>query len=69
MKRNVKLLILHLIRALEVITRIQSKLTGKDFNTDDAEALSVEQQVERLILEATSNENLCQLYVGWCSLW
>jgi FKBP12-rapamycin complex-associated protein len=68
-------------RALEVINRIQAKLTGRDFtknslnnninnnNNMDAEELSVEQQVDRLIKEATSEENLCQLFTGWCPLW
>ena len=27
--------------------------------------LDVERQVQRLIMEATSNINLCQLFVGW----
>ncbi|CAN0164297.1 unnamed protein product, partial [Laminaria digitata] len=27
--------------------------------------LSVQGQVHRLITEATSQENLCQMYVGW----
>ena len=82
-------------RALEVINRIQAKLTGRDFaegyTTDSgivdgadgyphrnlktrpqtivAEDLTVELQVERLIAEATSVENLCQLYPGWCPYW
>ena len=57
-------------RALEVIHRIQAKLTGKDFaNTEDSDELTVEQQVERLIIEATSDENLCQLFAGWCPMW
>lgn len=57
-------------RALEVITRIQAKLTGRDFSkSDDADDLSVEEQVHRLILEATSNENLCQMFGGWCPMW
>jgi len=57
-------------RALEVINRIQAKLTGRDFATnDDADDLTVEEQVERLIMEATSVENLCQLFTGWCPLW
>jgi FKBP12-rapamycin complex-associated protein len=58
-------------RAIEVINRIQSKLTGRDFMKYDdvGEDLSVEQQVDRLIKEATSVENLCQLFSGWCALW
>ena len=61
-------------RALEVINRIQAKLTGRDFLKGPQEAeegadLSVEQQVSRLVKEATSVENLCQLFTGWCPLW
>jgi FKBP12-rapamycin complex-associated protein len=36
----------------------------------DAEpGLSVKVQVQKLILQATSHENLCQNYVGWCPFW
>lgn len=31
--------------------------------------LSVEEQVDRLIKEATSVENLCRLFMGWCPFW
>ncbi|WOK94449.1 serine/threonine-protein kinase TOR [Canna indica] len=31
--------------------------------------LSVKLQVEKLIQQATSHENLCQNYVGWCPFW
>lgn len=31
--------------------------------------LSVKSQVDRLIEEATSVQNLCQSYVGWCPFW
>uniref|UniRef100_A0A5B7BS83 Serine/threonine-protein kinase TOR n=1 Tax=Davidia involucrata TaxID=16924 RepID=A0A5B7BS83_DAVIN len=31
--------------------------------------LSVKLQVQKLILQATSPENLCQNYVGWCPFW
>jgi hypothetical protein len=54
-------------KAIAVIRRVQDKLTGLDFEND--EALDVEEQVERLILQATSKENLCQLFTGWCSFW
>jgi FKBP12-rapamycin complex-associated protein len=30
---------------------------------------SVEAQVQRLIIEAMSHENLCQSYIGWCPFW
>ncbi|XP_042007638.1 serine/threonine-protein kinase TOR-like [Salvia splendens] len=31
--------------------------------------LSVKLQVQKLILQAMSHENLCQNYVGWCPFW
>ncbi|KAH9655478.1 serine/threonine-protein kinase TOR [Citrus sinensis] len=31
--------------------------------------LSVKLQVQKLIIQATSHENLCQNYVGWCPFW
>lgn len=50
-------------RAIDVITRINKKLTGRDF---EGETLDVPRQVDRLIRDATSIENLCQCYIGWC---
>eukprot|EP00271_Cylindrocystis_brebissonii_P001741 TRINITY_DN12017_c1_g1_i1.p1 TRINITY_DN12017_c1_g1~~TRINITY_DN12017_c1_g1_i1.p1 ORF type:complete len:182 (+),score=41.26 TRINITY_DN12017_c1_g1_i1:60-548(+) len=36
----------------------------------DAEpGLSVKTQVQRLVAQATSHENLCQSYIGWCPFW
>jgi FKBP12-rapamycin complex-associated protein len=55
-------------RAIEVIDRIQSKLTGRDFS-NSGQDLSVEEQVDKLIQEATSVENLCQIFIGWCPFW
>lgn len=54
-------------RALEVVRRIQNKLTGRDFNPQVA--LSVPEQVQRLIQDATSMENLCVAFIGWCAFW
>eukprot|EP01135_Chromosphaera_perkinsii_P003113 Nk52_evm2s236 gene=Nk52_evmTU2s236 len=54
-------------RAVTVIKRVQAKLTGRDFNT--ADPLDVPEQVNRLINQATSHENLCQCYIGWCPFW
>eukprot|EP00127_Corallochytrium_limacisporum_P000173 Clim_evm34s6 gene=Clim_evmTU34s6 len=54
-------------RAIEVITRVQAKLTGRDFGPH--ETLEVPEQVQRLIIQATSHENLCQCYIGWCPFW
>ena len=58
----------HAHRALEIINRIHAKLTGRDFaKSEDCDDMTVEQQVDRLIREATSLENLCQLYEGWAA--
>ncbi|KAF8448980.1 phosphatidylinositol 3-kinase [Boletus edulis BED1] len=54
-------------RALQVYNRVQHKLTGKDFNPDVV--LTVPAQVDKLILQATSLENLCQCFSGWCAFW
>lgn len=54
-------------RAVEVLDRVQQKLTGRDFKTN--EELDVISQVNKLIIEATKLENLCQHYIGWCSFW
>ena len=59
---------MHTHRALEIINRIHAKLTGRDFaKSEDCDDMTVEQQVDRLIREATSVENLCQLYEGWAA--
>ncbi|EJF64386.1 atypical/PIKK/FRAP protein kinase [Dichomitus squalens LYAD-421 SS1] len=54
-------------RALFVYRRVQDKLTGRDFNPE--EVLTVPAQVDKLILQATSLENLCQCFSGWCAFW
>ncbi|THH30677.1 hypothetical protein EUX98_g3507 [Antrodiella citrinella] len=54
-------------RALSVFKRVQHKLTGRDFNPEHP--LSVQAQVDKLILQATSIENLCQCFSGWCAFW
>ena len=63
-------------KAVEVIRRINDKLTGLDFvhrprgaKPVAAIALDVPQQVDKLILQATSNENLCLSFFGWCPFW
>ncbi|KAL3814338.1 hypothetical protein ACJIZ3_015606 [Penstemon smallii] len=39
-------------------------------DTREAEhGLSIKLQVQKLILQASSHENLCQNYVGWCPFW
>ncbi len=54
-------------KALEITQRIEDKLTGGDFEIDNE--LDVSNQVNRLILQATASENLCQCYLGWCPFW
>ncbi|KAI1276937.1 TOR kinase [Xylaria sp. FL0933] len=54
-------------RAIEVLDRVNQKLTGRDFKPN--EELEVVQQVNKLVIEATKLENLCQHYIGWCSFW
>lgn len=55
-------------KALTVINRIQEKLTGTDFGKHTP-PLDTESQVNKLIRQATSSENLCQSFVGWCAFW
>ena len=54
-------------RALQVLSRVKEKLTGCDFKK--GQDLDVNEQVEKLLSEATNLENLCQHYIGWCSFW
>ena len=54
-------------RAVLVLRRITNKLTGNDILKHHE--LNVDDQVDKLIKEATSIENLCQHYVGWCPFW
>ncbi len=47
--------------------RIVKKLNGKEFgNTMPIDASA---QVDKLIKQATSDENLAQCYIGWCPYW
>lgn len=54
-------------KALQVIERVRRKLTGRDFKPNVT--LDVKEQVEELVSQATSVENLCVAFVGWCSFW
>ncbi|GER42126.1 serine/threonine protein kinase mTOR [Striga asiatica] len=47
----------------------QSSLVPGDAAHEAEHGLSVKVQVQKLILQATSHENLCQNYVGWCPFW
>lgn len=69
----------HNDRAKKVISRVQAKLMGQDFvpkrhrkgapNSGKVEPMDVTLQVDRLIKEATSVENLSQAFMGWCPYW
>jgi len=54
-------------RALKVIERVSAKLRGRDFSKE--QSLDVPLQVQKLIDQARSHENLCQCYIGWCPFW
>ena len=54
-------------KAVSIINRVRDKLTGNDF--PNREVLDVQTQVDLLIQQATSHENLCQGYIGWCPFW
>jgi hypothetical protein len=57
-------------RAMAVMRRMTDKLMGRDHilegSSATAECDSVPAQVQRLIAQAISHENLCQSYIGWC---
>ncbi|TKR95489.1 hypothetical protein L596_009654 [Steinernema carpocapsae] len=53
-------------KAENAIARIKDKLTGRDFGESE---ISIGTQVDRLIFQATNEENLCQCYIGWCPFW
>ena len=50
-----------------VLERINNKLSGTDFYPDIV--YEVKEQVDKLINEAISYENLAQSYLGWCPFW
>mmetsp|Transcript_15420 Transcript_15420/g.37914 ORF Transcript_15420/g.37914 Transcript_15420/m.37914 type:complete len:931 (-) Transcript_15420:228-3020(-) len=56
-------------QAVRVLTRVENKLTGRDFVVSGHSVLDVPTQVQKLILQATSHKNLCQCYIGWCPFW
>jgi uncharacterized protein YgfB (UPF0149 family) len=53
-------------RALQVLSRVKEKLTGMDFKPN--EELNVPDQVDKLLAQATSVENLCQHYIDGAAL-
>lgn len=53
--------------AMKAIDRVLDKLSGHDFDEDGP--LTEEVQVDKLIEQARSVENLCQLFPGWVAPW
>ncbi|XP_008459237.2 uncharacterized protein LOC103498422 isoform X1 [Cucumis melo] len=49
--------------AMSVLRRVEMKLNGRD-NVDNRE-LSITEQVDYLLKQATSVDNLCNMYEGW----
>ena len=50
-----------------VLNRIKDKLSGTDIYPDSV--YDAQTQVDKLITQATSFENLAQSYLGWCPFW
>ena len=50
-----------------VFNRIKDKLSGTDIYPDSV--YDAQSQVDKLITQATSFENLAQSYLGWCPFW
>jgi hypothetical protein len=57
-------------KAVTVVQRVLDKLTGLDFqDKTKKKALEIPEQVDMLIKQATSNENLSTCFIGWCAFW
>ena len=54
-------------KANDALLRVEAKLKGREVEAETPR--SVGEQVNMLIAEATSPENLSQLFLGWCPLW
>ena len=50
-----------------VLERINNKLSGTEFYPDIV--FEIKEQVDKLINDAISYENLAQSYLGWCPFW
>jgi FKBP12-rapamycin complex-associated protein len=50
-------------KSTEAVARIKAKLQGNDFR--NYPNLSTVNQVDALISQASSDENVCQAYLGW----
>ncbi|KAJ7542470.1 hypothetical protein O6H91_10G108000 [Diphasiastrum complanatum] len=50
-------------------TRNGLALQADRYVVDDTRDNPIQLQVQKLIAQATSHENLCQSYIGWCPFW
>ena len=55
-------------KAIMVLNRVKDKLLGTDF-ANTLGPIDEPTQVDLLIRQATSSENLCQCFIGWCAWW
>jgi len=55
------------IQIMKIMNRIADKIKGSDIGSNSS--LTVPEQVDYLISEATNNYNLASLYQGWNPLW
>lgn len=58
-------------KAFTVVNRVMDKLTGLDFqdHIKNGTALNISEQIDLLIKQATSHENLSTCFNGWCAFW
>jgi serine/threonine-protein kinase mTOR len=54
-------------KAIMVLNRVKDKLLGTDF--PNPTPIDEATQVDLLIRQATSSENLSQCFIGWCAWW
>lgn len=49
--------------ALSVLRRVEMKIDGRDIS--ERREISIAEQVDYLLKQATSADNLCNMYEGW----
>lgn len=52
-----------------MLNRVKDKLNGTDFMSTIGRPVDELTQVDLLIKQATSSENLCLCFIGWCAWW
>lgn len=62
-RRTTPLMHVRNIHGINILMRVKQKLDGRD--PDPSKKASVQEQVAWVIQEATSLDNLVQLYEGW----